>query len=118
MEAFAAKAIDLLVADLRLPDIDGMEIIKMVKEKQPETEVVVITGYSTVSSAVDAMKIGVFDYLPKPFTESEIKIAISEALKKKKAADTPQDRGPRFDRSGQTDPETRDDPGAEPDGRR
>lgn len=84
LEAFASSEIDLLVADLRLPDIDGMEVIRMVKERRPETEVVVITGYSTVSSAVDAMKIGVFDYLPKPFSENEIKIAVGDALKKKR----------------------------------
>ncbi len=86
MEQFSSKAIDLLIADLRLPDIDGMDIIKMVKAKKPETEVVVITGYSSVTSAVDAMKIGVFDYLTKPFTESEIKVAVDGALKKLKEA--------------------------------
>jgi YesN/AraC family two-component response regulator len=86
LEQFSAKAIDLLIADLRLPDIDGMDVIKMVKARKPETEVVVITGYSSVTSAVDAMKIGVFDYLTKPFTESEIKVAVDGALKKLKEA--------------------------------
>ena len=78
------NGIDLLLADLRLPDIDGMEVIRQVKEKKPETEVIVITGYSTVSSAVEAMKIGVHDYLAKPFTEDQIKTAVEAALGKDK----------------------------------
>jgi DNA-binding NtrC family response regulator len=86
LQTFANSKFDLVVADLRLPDSDGLEIIKIVKERRPETEVVVITGYSSVSSAVDAMKIGVADYIPKPFTESEIKVAIGKALNKDRAA--------------------------------
>lgn len=80
MQAFNEKRYDLLVADLRLPDIDGMEIIKQVKNDTPETEVVVITGYGTAATAVEAMKIGVHDFLSKPFTDDQIKSAINEAL--------------------------------------
>ncbi|MEJ2169405.1 MAG: response regulator, partial [Desulfobacterales bacterium] len=82
MEAFRQKRFDLLVADLRLPDIDGMEVIRKVKEEKPETEVIVITGYGTTAKAVTAMKLGVHDFLPKPFTEDQIKTAIDEALQK------------------------------------
>ena len=81
MKAFRQKRFDLLVADLRLPDIDGMEVIKQVKEAKPETEVIVITGYGTTATAVEAMKLGVHDFLPKPFTEDQIKSAIDEALR-------------------------------------
>jgi len=80
MQAFNEKRYDLLVADLRLPDINGMEVIKQVKNDTPETEVVVITGYGTTATAVEAMKIGVHDFLPKPFTDDQIKSAINEAL--------------------------------------
>ena len=80
IEAFKQKRYDLLVADLRLPDINGMEVIKKVKEEKPETEVIVITGYGTTSTAVEAMKLGVRDFLPKPFTEDQIKTSINEAL--------------------------------------
>ena len=80
MAAFKEKRFDLLVADLRLPDIDGMEVIKQVKSATPDTEVVVITGYGTAATAVEAMKIGVHDFLPKPFTDDQIKSAINEAL--------------------------------------
>lgn len=82
LETFANDDYDLLVADLKLPDADGMDVVKTVKDEKPETEVVIITGYSSVNSAVDAMKMGVFDYLTKPFIEDEIKEAVEGALKK------------------------------------
>lgn len=84
LDTLNQKGFDLLVADLRLPDIDGMEVIKQVKQKRPETGVVVITGYSTVASAVDAMKLGVYDYLPKPFTDDEFKTVVTAALAEQK----------------------------------
>jgi YesN/AraC family two-component response regulator len=83
LEKFNARPFDLLVADLRLPDFDGMEVIKRVKSERPETEVVVITGYASVASAVEAMKIGVRDYLPKPFTEDEFKSIIDGIMKER-----------------------------------
>ena len=81
MEAFRQKRFDLLVADLRLPDISGMDVIRRIKAQTPETEVIVITGYGTTATAVEAMKLGVADFLPKPFTEDQIKAAIAGALK-------------------------------------
>jgi YesN/AraC family two-component response regulator len=84
LDTFSKKGIDLLVADLRLPDIDGMEVIRRVKDKKPDTRVIVITGYSSVSSAKEAMKLGAYDYLPKPFTDEEFKDAVQGALEGKK----------------------------------
>ncbi len=83
LEAFKEKRYDLLVADLRLPDMDGMEVIKKIKAEKPDTEVVVITGYGTAATAVEAMKLGAHDFLPKPFTEEQIKAAIGDALKER-----------------------------------
>jgi DNA-binding response OmpR family regulator len=80
LDSFNSKSIDLLIADLRLPDINGMEVIRQIKTQHPEIAVVVITGYASVSSAVDAMKLGAHDYLPKPFTAEQIKEAIDDAL--------------------------------------
>ena len=85
LDNFREKGCDVLVADLRLPDIDGMDVIRMIKSARPETIVVVITGYSSVDSAVESMKLGAFDYLPKPFTDDQIKSAVSRALKEKQA---------------------------------
>jgi DNA-binding response OmpR family regulator len=86
LDKFDRKSFDLLLADLRLPDIDGMEVIKQVKEKRPETEAIIITGYPSVSSAVESVKIGVYDYLRKPFTEDELMEAVGGALKKREEA--------------------------------
>jgi len=80
LDSFHHKNFDLLIADLRLPDIDGMDVIKQVKHDRPDTGVIVITGYSTVPSAVEAMKLGVHDYLPKPFTEDEFMTVVRGAL--------------------------------------
>lgn len=81
LEKCAQRSFDLLVADLKLPDMNGMDVIRHVKGHRPETEVVVITGYSSVETAVEAMKIGARDYLPKPFTEEEFKKVVNEALR-------------------------------------
>ena len=80
MDAMDQADYDLLMADLRLPDIDGMEVIQQVKDTRPETEVIVMTGYATSELAVDAMKLGARDFLAKPFTEEQVKTAIAEAL--------------------------------------
>lgn len=70
----------LLVADLYLPDLDGLEVIKWVRTRQPQIRVIVITGYASVASAIAALKMGVADYLEKPFTDEEIKSAVKAAL--------------------------------------
>jgi DNA-binding NtrC family response regulator len=83
LDTLFEKQFDLLVADLRLPDMDGMDVIKRVKQKWPDTEVVVITGYSSVNSVVRSMKLGAHDYLAKPFSEDQIKESIRSALETK-----------------------------------
>ena len=84
--SLTGKNFDLMLADLRLPDMDGMEVLRLIKETKPETEVIVITGYASVVSAVESMKLGALDYLPKPFTDDEIKAAVEKAIKVKKEA--------------------------------
>jgi len=83
LDKFGVSDFDLLVADLRLPDMDGMEVIRQVRDKRPKTNVVIITGYPSVSSAVEAVKMGVSDYLRKPFTDDEIRAAVEKALKER-----------------------------------
>jgi PAS domain S-box-containing protein len=83
LDSASRKDFDLLVADLRLPDMHGMDVIRRIKKSQPETEVIVITGYASVGSAVEAMKTGAVDYLPKPFTDDQFKSAVEEALKER-----------------------------------
>lgn len=75
---------DVAIVDLKMPGIDGMEILRRIKQKYPETSVIMITGYSTVETAVKAMKMGAFDYVSKPFTPDELQIIVKKALDKKR----------------------------------
>jgi len=72
---------DVLLLDMKLKDMDGMEILEKAKKAKPELYVVVITGYSTVKNAVKAMKLGANDYISKPFTDDDIIIAVQNAFK-------------------------------------
>jgi len=75
---------DLILIDLKMPGISGMEVLEKVKEIDPNIIPVVITGYATVESAVEAMKKGAYDFLPKPFTPEELRIIISRGLERRK----------------------------------
>ncbi|MCU0372433.1 MAG: sigma-54 dependent transcriptional regulator [Ignavibacteria bacterium] len=77
------KNFDVIFTDLKMTDIGGMELLQAVKQKYPDTIVVVITGYATVASAVETMRYGAFDYLPKPFTPAEILTVLNRALEKR-----------------------------------
>jgi DNA-binding NtrC family response regulator len=83
LDTFRGNGFDLVVADLRLPDIDGLDVIREIKKDRPETKVVIITGYPSVSSAVESAKMGVSDYLRKPFTDDDFLAAVGEALREK-----------------------------------
>ncbi|MFZ1956072.1 MAG: response regulator [Desulfobacterales bacterium] len=72
---------DVILLDMKLPDIDGMEILRHLRAKRPAVNVIVMTGYSTVSNAVEAMKLGAFDYLAKPFDDEQISLAVKRLLK-------------------------------------
>ena len=74
----------VVLVDLRLPDLDGMDILKRLREEKPGSLVIVMTGYSTVQNAVEAMKLGAFDYLAKPFSDDELIIAVGKALETKR----------------------------------
>src|SRR5512146_513018 len=73
-------SIDVLLLDLRLPGPGGLEILREVKRRRPETVVVVITGYATVQSAVQAMKHGAYDYVTKPFNLEEVRLLLERVL--------------------------------------
>jgi signal transduction histidine kinase/FixJ family two-component response regulator len=74
---------DLLLLDLKMPGLSGMEVLQRVKEGYPGLLVVVITGYATVESAVEAMKAGAYDFIPKPFTPDHLRIVVQRALEKR-----------------------------------
>jgi DNA-binding NtrC family response regulator len=75
---------DLALLDMKLPDMDGMEILRIVRQDKPGVYIIVMTGYSTVSNAVQAMKLGAFDYLAKPFTDDELILAVGKAIENKR----------------------------------
>lgn len=72
---------DIVVADLKLPKMDGLELLKHVKEKYQDTEVIIMTAYGTIESAVSAMKIGAHDYLTKPFPTEELLLKVQRLIK-------------------------------------
>jgi len=73
-----------VLVDWKLPEIDGMEVLRIIKKNHPDIIVVMITGYPSVESAVKAMKLGVSDYVSKPFTPEELKEALINALEHSK----------------------------------
>jgi DNA-binding NtrC family response regulator len=77
--ALAHGKYDLILLDMKLPDIDGTEILKIVGKKETAPCVIVMTGYSTMSNALQAMKLGASDYLAKPFTDDELVEAIEKS---------------------------------------
>jgi two-component system NtrC family response regulator len=74
---------DIVLLDMKLPDIDGMEILKTVQQEKPGLRIIVMTGYSSISNAVDAIKQGADNYLAKPFTEDELIEAVEKACQDK-----------------------------------
>lgn len=78
------KSIDLVITDIRMPHMSGMEVLRYVKENYPEIPVIVITAYGSISQAVEALKAGALDYIVKPFDVEELKILVSRALERKR----------------------------------
>src|SRR5512135_2290704 len=82
LDILRREFIHLVVTDLKMPKMDGVELLKVAKTIRPETEVILITGYGTVDTAVTAMKDGAFDYIQKPFKPREILKLVRKALEK------------------------------------
>jgi DNA-binding NtrC family response regulator len=71
-----SESIDVVMLDLKLPGAGGLEALRQIKERRPESEVIVVTGYGTVHSAVQAMKNGAYDYVTKPFSMEELRLLL------------------------------------------
>lgn len=83
LKAMESQRYDLVLLDLRMPDMDGMTVLKELKQKWPESEVIVITGYPHVDSAKEAIRLGAYDYLAKPTSPGEVINATNGALRQK-----------------------------------
>ena len=75
---------DVILVDIRMPGMDGMELLKLIKERWPESEVVVITGYPSIETAKEAVRLGAYNYLAKPLGPKEIIEAATGALVQKR----------------------------------
>jgi DNA-binding NtrC family response regulator len=87
LELVQAGEWDLVVADIDMPVMDGIEMLKRVHEIQPRLPVIMITAYATVESAVEAMKFGAFDYITKPFAMDELKIVVGKVFERQRLID-------------------------------
>ena len=84
-ELIAGELFDLMITDIRMTPIDGLELLKISKSKKPEMPVIILTAYGSVETAIEAMKIGTFDYVTKPFKMDELLITIQRALEYSRA---------------------------------
>jgi DNA-binding NtrC family response regulator len=75
------QSYSLVITDVNLPDGDGLELLKTIKQEHPQTVAIVITGYGTIESAVKAIKQGAYDYLTKPISDDELRMAVERAIK-------------------------------------
>lgn len=83
LEYLQSWAFDIIISDLKMPEMDGMELFEKVREIAPDTIFIIITAFGTIQSAVEALKKGVYDYIPKPFSPAEVRIPVRRALEKK-----------------------------------
>lgn len=84
LRAMERDPFDVVLLDLRMPGVDGMTVLKTIKEKWPESEVIVITGYPSVETAKEAVRLGAYDYIAKPVGPEEVISATNGAVTQKR----------------------------------
>ncbi|MBI4470005.1 MAG: sigma-54-dependent Fis family transcriptional regulator [Acidobacteria bacterium] len=87
LERLKGNAFDLMIADLKMPGMDGLELLRQAKELDPEMLVLMITGYPTIETAVEAIRQGAFDYVAKPFAPDQLRVTVERALRQKRLRD-------------------------------
>jgi DNA-binding NtrC family response regulator len=80
LDLIAKNAYQIVITDLKMSRMGGMEVLRRIKQEYPDIMVIVMTGYASVSSAVEVMKLGAYDYLPKPFTPDELRAIVRKAF--------------------------------------
>lgn len=86
LQLMEKEPIDVILLDIRMPDLDGMDILRIIKQRWPNSEVVVITGYPTIESAKEAIRLGAHDYLSKPVCPNDVVKATNDAMTQKRWA--------------------------------
>jgi two-component system response regulator PilR (NtrC family) len=87
LDILRREPVDLVLTDMRMPRTDGLAVLKATKEVSPDTVVIVITAFASTETAVEAMKLGAYDYITKPFKLDEIKLIVANALERKRLRD-------------------------------
>jgi CheY-like chemotaxis protein/glycine cleavage system H lipoate-binding protein len=99
LELLESGSMDIVLTDLMMPEIDGLEFMKEVKDRQPHSPVIMITGYATINTALQATELGAFDYVAKPFTKSELRAVLQRAadlvIKSELAEESPKTGAPK-----------------------
>src|SRR5262245_18089912 len=90
--------VDLVLSDINMPEIDGFKLLQEVKARYPDILMILITGFGTIESAVEAMKLGAYDYVTKPLVDDEIKVILRRALEQKRLRQENEDLRDRLDR--------------------
>jgi len=108
LDAMGEHHIDVLITDLRMPKLDGMQVLKAVSDRYPHVPVIMITAHGTVDTAVEALKLGAFDYVTKPFDRAELRRVVSKAAKTRELSQAhvsgdPSERG-RYRIIGESEP--------------
>jgi two-component system response regulator HydG len=80
LEILGSRAVDIVITDLKMPGMSGIELLEQIKARNPRVEVVIMTGYASVPSAVQAMKMGASDYIVKPFGTDEVKLLLERLV--------------------------------------
>jgi two-component system response regulator HydG len=86
LKAFEESSFDLVLLDMRMPDLGGMEVLNQIKEQDPQAVIIVISGFGTIPLAVEAMKAGAYDFFPKPFEPDELRILVKRAMDTRRLA--------------------------------
>ncbi len=82
MKVLSERPVDMILLDIRIPGVKGLDLLKSIREEYPTIPVIMITGYATVETAVESIKLGATEYVPKPFTPDEIHQAVERSFKR------------------------------------
>jgi two-component system, OmpR family, phosphate regulon sensor histidine kinase PhoR len=84
LDMFGQKPYSIILLDMKMPGMDGLDVLRHIMDKNDQTIVIVITGYATVETAIKAMKLGAYDFIPKPFETDQLRIVVGRALEKQR----------------------------------